>query len=494
MFVLLGTVTFPQTNALAQEDELYFTNLEVEVLEDSEVRIEWATNSPSFYLLEFGLTDEYGESIRGTTSKQSHEVLLRNLEPKKTYHFRIISYTSDNIRSVTFDQTFKTKKEIDDEIPELVLFRIPIVTDTAAYIYIQTNESAKTTITYWEQNKPNKTYKKTISSSKGDFSGQATIKKLEPATVYVYTYEIKDDAGNVASFFEQTFQTETTAFKLNDLAIENITPLDNNAPSITEDSSEITFTTTRPARCSVTHKKKNKRGGTTIKEPDLKKWQHSFEVDELTPGTVYSYKVNCTDFLGKKISSDNFLYATKGTAPNKNTKEDDGELFGGKKFTLMKSNSSPRVYVVFKKQKYHIKNPDIYRSYELQDYPIEVVSQDKLDSYANTRLVKNSSGDKYFLYPNKNKKKHILSDSVNKSYDYNKKYDAIELNDFDLNTFQNLTLVKTADSPAVYYISEGVKRPIASWDVFLKRGWEPWEIGVINQKDLDSYTSSSLIE
>lgn len=497
LLIIVG-LTMPFSPILAKEVDLTFTELSTEILNNTEVLVEWTTTESAMYVFEYGPTTTYGNTLRGSNSSKQQQVVLRNLEPEKTYHFRVIAFTPADDRTVSFDQTFKTKKELDTEKPELITFRMPLVTKNAAYFHLQTNEKTKATITYWPEDKPNNKKKKTVAT-RNEHWAHGTITHLQPNTTYRYTLEIRDVKGNAISIQEKSFTTEKASFILNQFAIENITPIDLNSPDITADSATIRFTTTLPAQCQIASRAKNSYKQTRMSELYYKEWQHAFTFQDLKPGTTYEYKISCTDFLLKKKSTEWITFTTRGPVvlgySMTQTSKIEKTFATEKKFTLMRATGDDKIYVVIKNQKYHIKNPSIFASYNLHNTPIQTVSPEKLVTYADAKVIQSQSGEKYYLYLDKNRKKKIPNEKVNRSYDTNKKYEPIKVSDIDLQSYEDITLVKTADSPTVYYIyANGTKRPIASWNVFIQRGWQPWEIGIINQTDLDSYITSYPIQ
>ncbi len=485
LVVLFGITQFSFTT-LAQNNDITFTDLSVEVLDDARVYISWNTNYPAYYLLEYGPTSDYGNSIRGTESRSNQQVILKNLASKKLYHFRIIAYTNDGKRTVTFDQIFKSTKKLDDTKPKILHFSIPLITKNSAYLQIQTDEKTTTYITYWNIEKSKKKRTKKISSRNENWA-YGTIKSLRPSTTYAYEIKIKDKNNNTTILNEKTFRTESSSFEINDLKITNISPIDHNSKLISENQITVNFKTTLPARCEVINKKQSSRRKAVYKEPYYKQWNHSLTLDKLQMNTKYSYQIKCIDFQNKKITSQWFNYKTKGPVVlgySTLTKP-----FEGKSFVLMRAKNDEKIYAVFQKQKYHIKNPATLKSYGLENEPIKIVSPEQLESYVDARIVKDiSTNEKYFLYLDIGRKKKINSDKVNRSYSFNRKYKAIPINNFDLQNYPDITLIKEKNNPAVYVIYGNKKRPILSWDVFVSRGWQAWEIGIVNKTDLDSYT------
>jgi len=478
----------------AQADNLTFTNLTVEVLNDAQVHISWNTNYPAFYLLEYGLTNTYGLSMKGVKAKNNQEIYLENLEPETKYHFHIIAYTDNDLRTVTFDQAFVTTKNIDTDKPEMLEFRLPLITSNAAYFYIQTDEKVTTYLTYWVVSTATKTATKSVYSNDNKWA-DGTITNLQPNTSYAYTITLKDKAGNITKYNERNFTTASNNFVLNDFNITNITPVDNNSSLIGDNNITVQFKTTRPAICTVRNQKIN-GGGNDYKELDKKNWEHEFIIDNLETNTNYAYRIECTDFLNVKTHTNWFYYQTSGPVilGYDTASDPDVKIFSGYNFTLMRAEDDDKVYAVFTRQKYWIRNPAILKSYGLENEPIKVVSRAKIDNYIDLKIIQDpKTGDKYYLYSAMNRKKKINSEKVNRSYEFNKTTAYIVINDFDFQSYENVNLIKTPDNPTIYLIYGDTKRPISSWDVFLSRGWQPWEIGLVNQIDLNSYNTAATL-
>jgi phosphodiesterase/alkaline phosphatase D-like protein len=71
--------------------------------------ITWITNEAATSLVEFGLSEEYGsKATPGPSAVNSHSVHLAELEPGRTYHYRVICTDDSNNRAVSADGTFST--------------------------------------------------------------------------------------------------------------------------------------------------------------------------------------------------------------------------------------------------------------------------------------------------------------------------------------------------------------------------------------------------
>jgi hypothetical protein len=71
--------------------------------------ITWTTNEPATSQVQYGLTKDYGSYTTWDSNLVTgHSVDLTDLEPGKTYHYRVPSKDAANNQSVSADSTFKT--------------------------------------------------------------------------------------------------------------------------------------------------------------------------------------------------------------------------------------------------------------------------------------------------------------------------------------------------------------------------------------------------
>ncbi len=76
----------------------------------SSATIKWTTDEAATSQVEYGLTEEYGQTTAEDTNlATSHSVELSKLEAGKTYHFRVISRDAANNETISGDMTLDTK-------------------------------------------------------------------------------------------------------------------------------------------------------------------------------------------------------------------------------------------------------------------------------------------------------------------------------------------------------------------------------------------------
>ena len=73
--------------------------------------INWATNEQADGQVNYGLTNAYGSTVNDSNLSLSHNLLLFNLLPNTTYHYRIISTDGSSNSGSTNDAVFTTAKD-----------------------------------------------------------------------------------------------------------------------------------------------------------------------------------------------------------------------------------------------------------------------------------------------------------------------------------------------------------------------------------------------
>jgi hypothetical protein len=98
----------------------------IEIANDS-ATISWITDQPGDSLVEYGPTPSYGISVTDSTLVKIHRIILRNLDPKTTYHFRVKSANEYGFSSYSRDASFTTLAPLN---PITLKIRFPQNDDT----------------------------------------------------------------------------------------------------------------------------------------------------------------------------------------------------------------------------------------------------------------------------------------------------------------------------------------------------------------------------
>lgn len=490
IFVL--TFAFP-VSAIKAANPLTITNIEVEKIIGTTAVITWNTNVPSYYVVKAGTkSGEYTRTSTGSSSRLSHELELTSLQPETKYYFTILAYTQGGEQVETFEQTFTTKKKIDTTDPEAESNRTLYITNNSAFIFVQADEKVTVSATWWKQETPEKKASRRVGTDK---NGMVVfgISRLAPETKYEYQLVLTDKDGNKTTLSKRSFTTADADFVIPALEVTNILPNSPTSEQIKDNEITVTFRTTRPSRCQNTYRRAGGNKITVFNGPATYTSLHSITATDLEPNTDYQFYVHCHDVYGKRYRTGWNSIATTGPGV-RGFSTAVSKPFDGKPFELITTADSPKIYAVVGGEKYHIKNPSILLSYGLGSEPVRVVSQTELAQYPNILLVqKQGDATPYFLYLNKNMKKPIRSVAVNQSYVYNRTHTPLVISTTDFESYNNVQLIKTFNSPTVYKIEGELKRPIHSWNVFERNNWEAWQIGEVNQADLDSYITGAPI-
>jgi hypothetical protein len=92
---------------------------------DSSATVQWETDEPADSFVEYGTDTGYGNPIAQSTLVIQHNVVLKNLSPSTTYHYRV--KTTDalgNTQDASGDRTFTTQSPADKTPPEVTISNI----------------------------------------------------------------------------------------------------------------------------------------------------------------------------------------------------------------------------------------------------------------------------------------------------------------------------------------------------------------------------------
>jgi hypothetical protein len=110
---LLGATSADGTfTTLAENIPLIITNLQVVNITDSTAMVIWNTNKPASSVVDFGLTNGYGQVGNVAGLVTSHAVPLSGLLSSTLYHYRVTSVDASNEMAQSLDGTFTTLADI----------------------------------------------------------------------------------------------------------------------------------------------------------------------------------------------------------------------------------------------------------------------------------------------------------------------------------------------------------------------------------------------
>jgi phosphodiesterase/alkaline phosphatase D-like protein len=273
---------------------------------DTEVVIVWQTNEPATGSVQFDTStaifedEDAGETASSAIATKKHEITLTNLEPNKTYYYKIsVTDLSGNGPTVNPGQlSFATKAQADTSPP--VIFSLPValgITTTSAIIS-------------WGADEPHSALVKYSPAAAGKQAGGSEIEvediersrkhavniSVEPGTSYNFEVVTTDGDGNTGQGSTGSFVTLSEA--------------DTNPPrivrgpvvrNITASSATIDWVTDEPADSKVSF------GLTTDYSETIEDATgtrvHSITLTELDAKTEYHYAVGSADLSGNVVTT-----------------------------------------------------------------------------------------------------------------------------------------------------------------------------------------------
>lgn len=153
---------------------------------------------------------------------------------------------------------------------------------------------------------------------------------------------------------------------------------------------------------------------------------------------------------------------------------------------------TPDVYAIMNGQAHFISSPTSFREYGYRWEDVKPITKEELDAkHPRARLLKHPDHPAiYFLYqrPEDQWLKIILnSPTVFVSYPENYWGNVIRVNQYDIDSYPFVQLIKTKDSPAVYNLQNSSTRHFVSAEVFKEKGFNKHEVAEVSRIHMDSY-------
>ena len=175
--------------------------------------IVWATNTNTDSIVEYGLTNKYGDSNGSGVLTKVHSIEVKELVQNTTYHYRVGGVDKFGNKILGNDFTFKTLK--DTAGPKLSEIRSEILRSSdetgnekiSVIVNFTTDEEATSYVEYAEGISLASYNKKTRQNPTLNLSHSTLIEGLKPATTYHYRIVTKDRYGNVTKSPDKTVLT-----------------------------------------------------------------------------------------------------------------------------------------------------------------------------------------------------------------------------------------------------------------------------------------------
>ncbi|MBU2566637.1 carboxypeptidase regulatory-like domain-containing protein [Patescibacteria group bacterium] len=181
---------------------LVISNVQAINITQTSARVIWDTNLQANSLVQYGLTNAYGDSVSNGSFVLSHGLDLTGLTPNTTYHFRVQSVDQIAQSAASSDYTFTTLS-----VSPLIISNVASIniTDTSAAIVWDTNRSASSLVEYGTS--PTLGGWNTIAGNV--LNHNVPISGLQPGTLYYYRVISHDLLGESATSSIYTFTTNS---------------------------------------------------------------------------------------------------------------------------------------------------------------------------------------------------------------------------------------------------------------------------------------------
>jgi len=203
-----GTMASGQTvtiNAALNPILPVISNIVVSGITKNSATITWTTDQLADSLVEYGTTTSYGSSLKDSILTTSHTILLSNLIPATTYHFKVTSTNSYGFSSSSGDLTFVTSSP-----PTISAIVVGSITPNSSTITWTTDQLTDSSVDYGTTT----AYGSTARDSTLTTSHTILLTNLIPATTYHFKVTSTNGYGLSASSGDLTFKTSSPLISL----------------------------------------------------------------------------------------------------------------------------------------------------------------------------------------------------------------------------------------------------------------------------------------
>lgn len=360
--VVLAELFIPRAWAQVGDGEApEITNVQVENVDDTTIRITWETDEEADSLVNYGLQPNYGIIRIPEADRQTHEVLLEDLEPGRTYYFRVGSADEDGNQGISADyrvtttgtpsdagasgagaaaadaesaqQSQSTTNEIIEQIQQItnpqeireiqneIVKAVQGITEDLTIVGPPTVTPETTTaLVEWTTDRPATSevlfspaseyvpdaYVFSQASTEGlTTEHRVRLIGLEPFTEYHFKVRSTDEFDITGQSRDFTFQTKASLPDIRNLRIVKVE----------EDAATLAWDTTVPAKALIEYQDLSTGAQNSVGRPTLAT-THQMRIADLTLGTRYVAFVIAENSGGDRVRSQPIRFVTvRDTAP-----------------------------------------------------------------------------------------------------------------------------------------------------------------------------------
>jgi hypothetical protein len=339
------------------------TNVQITGVGEDTVTITWETDEKADSTINYGLQEDYGIVRIPEPTRTEHTITIDNLEPGRTYYFRVVSSDptgnqgiSANYKVLTegtpetgaeagqgketqteTSQTVQSESQTTQEIIEqvqqiqspqrlqeiinetvkaiqgitedLTIVGPPTVIPetTSATVKWNTDREASSEVIFSPADSYTPDQYEFSQASTGGNTTEHEIRiiGLEPYTEYHFKVRSKDTFGITGESKDYTFRTKASLPNIKNLRIVKVE----------ENSATLAWDTTVPAKALIEYQDLTTGGQNSIGRPTLAS-THQMRISDLTLGTRYVAFVIAENAGGDRVKSQPITFVTvKDTAP-----------------------------------------------------------------------------------------------------------------------------------------------------------------------------------
>ena len=351
--LLVSVLTGSQARAQVGDGEApEITNVQVENVDDTTLRITWETDEEADSLVNYGLQPNYGIVRVPEPNRTAHEILLENLDPGRVYYFRVGSSDEDGNQGISADYRITTSgipsdsgtgdgqdvgpgqvnqevttqeiieqvkqitdpqeiREIQNEIvkavqgitEDLTIVGPPTVTPetTTALVEWTTDRPASSEVVFTPASEYQPDVYAFSQASTGGNTSNHSIRLigLQPFTEYHFKVRSTDDFGITGQSRDFTFRTKASLPEIRNLRIVKVE----------ENAATLAWDTTVPAKALIEYQDLTTGAQNSVGRPTLAT-THQMRIADLTLGSRYIAFVIAENSGGDRVRSQPIRFIT----------------------------------------------------------------------------------------------------------------------------------------------------------------------------------------
>ena len=301
-----AVVSYDEAGNKAESSQQDFTtsspstisSIKVESQSLGQAVITWTTSKDTSSVVEYGLTEEYGDSVESSSRTTDHSATLSSLESNETYHFRVKGTDEDNNIYSSADYTFEPKSP-----PNISGIDIVDVTEDSAKVTFATSAPTDALVSYTSESGEG-------SGSQGK-PGYVTDHELELAnlnsgTNFSISIQVRDEDGNEATEEGGSFTTglDEKPPIIDQIKTDSALAKDEKVQTI------ISWVTDEPANTVVIYKEGLNGEEREVVINSALAENHVAVMTTFKPGTVYYFKTKAVDAYGNEVVSQDYALLT----------------------------------------------------------------------------------------------------------------------------------------------------------------------------------------